>query len=158
MKTSKKHLEPVTLKKRKLIEELYQLIQSEADKPNAFFDVQIDKESPKNSRIVANRPGVELFATELMMETEIMFDESYAPGHGNYSEPISVGKWCKRKANVHFTDLELTDITKYQNSFDHNEVSSFNRGFFSSFSIYFKLIIYVLALFGAVAVFKFFTR
>lgn len=145
------------MKKRELIEELYQLIQSEADKPNAFFDVQISKESPKKSRIIANRPGVELFASELMMETEIMFDETYSPDHENYTEPISVGKWCRRKANVHFTDLELTDINLYQNSMVHNEVRSFDSGFYSSFYVFFKLIIYVLALFGAVAVFKFFT-
>lgn len=157
MKTSKKHLEPVAMKKRELIEELYQLIQSEADKPNAFFDVQISKESPKKSRIIANRPGIELFATELMMEAENMFDETYGPDHGNYSEPISVGKWCRRKAKVRFTELELTDIDLYQNSLYHNEARSFRSGCFASISVYFILLVYILALFGAVAVIKFFT-
>jgi hypothetical protein len=58
---------------------------------------------------------------------------------------------------VRLTELELTDINLYQNSLYHNEAQSFRSGCFTSISVYFFLLVYVLALFGALAVFKFFT-
>lgn len=156
MKLARKKLEESAMKKRELIDQLYQLVQAEADKENAYFDVKINGENPKKSRIIANRPGIELFATELMMETEMMFDTSFGTNHGNYSEPlIHVGKWNKRKTTIQFSDLELIDINTYENSFLHNSARSFNDGFFSSFGLIFKLCVYVLALFGVIAVYQF---
>lgn len=156
MTLKSKNRESVTEEKREHLEELYRLISANSDRKNAFFDVKINKENPKDSKIIANRPGVELFAIELMKEMEEHYDESTDVPLFEVL-PISVGKWCKKKAKTHFTELEVKDFYNYRNSLSTNDSRSFWDGLFSSLYVYSRIAIYILALFGGVAVLRFCT-
>jgi len=153
MNAFKKIKELKAEEKREYLEELTSIINKTSDKKHAYFDVQINSDDPRQSRIIANRPGVELFAIELLMEMETHYDESADVQYEVL--PVQLGSWHKKKGKVYFTELEIVDYFKYKNTLKTNHSRAFWDGLYNSAYVYFKIALYVLALFGLIAVLRF---
>lgn len=154
MKIKQKDLDPAALKKRDLIEELYALVRAGFDEKKAFYDVKINEDNPRKSAIIANRPGVELLATEMMIMTENYFDD-FDDTRDSF-EYLETGKRSVKKATVRFSKLEIIEYNAYSNAMRHNEAMNFNNGFTSTFWVIISFVVGLLALFGAVSVISFF--
>ncbi|MFK7786331.1 MAG: hypothetical protein AB8B56_14520 [Crocinitomicaceae bacterium] len=154
MKIKKQDLDPIATKKRELIEQLYHLIHENADEKKAFYDVVINEDKPQKSTIIANRPGAELFASELLLRIEYNFDD-WDDIRDSF-EYIEAGKKSKRKAKIRFSKLEVIEFEAYKNTRQHDAANAFNNSFSNIFWWITTFVVGLLTLFGGISVLTFF--
>ena len=144
------------LTKRELIEQLKIVVCTDEHHSEAFFDIQINRDDPKKSRIVANRPGLEAFATDLLSESEDFFSDVYSM-ESYLDSTVLLAKESKKRSKIAFSEIEFVEIMKFQDALVDSQNRKEKEGFRTSLWFYFRLIVYVFALFGAFAVCQFFT-